>query len=42
MTLPALGGASAAFLKLSRTLFPVVRANGKTPPADQFLTLDEG
>jgi hypothetical protein len=24
------------------TLFPVVRANGKTPPADQFLTLDEG
>ena len=24
------------------TLFPVVRTNGKTPPADQFLTLDEG
>jgi hypothetical protein len=24
------------------TLFPVVRADGKTPPADQFLTLDEG
>ena len=24
------------------TLFPVVRANGKTPPADQFMTLDEG
>jgi hypothetical protein len=24
------------------TLFPVMRANGKTPPADQFLTLDEG
>lgn len=24
------------------TLFPVVRVNGKTPPADQFLTLDEG
>ncbi len=24
------------------TLFPVVRTVGKTPPADQFLTLDEG
>jgi len=24
------------------TLFPVVKVNGKTPPADQFLTLDEG
>jgi hypothetical protein len=24
------------------TLFPVVRVNGRTPPADQFLTLDEG
>src|SRR2546421_6026851 len=24
------------------TLFPVVRAGGKMPPADQFLTLDEG
>ena len=24
------------------TLFPVVRASGKMPPADQFLTLDEG
>jgi hypothetical protein len=24
------------------TRFPVVRVNGKTPPADQFLTLDEG
>jgi hypothetical protein len=24
------------------TLFPVVRVNGKTPPADQFMTLDEG
>ncbi len=24
------------------TLFPVVRVNGKTPSADQFLTLDEG
>jgi hypothetical protein len=24
------------------TLFPVVRADGKTSPADQFLTLDEG
>ncbi len=24
------------------TLFPVVRTSGKTPPADQFLTLDEG
>ncbi len=24
------------------TLFPVVRVNGKTLPADQFLTLDEG
>jgi hypothetical protein len=24
------------------TLFPVVRANGKTPPTDQFMTLDEG
>ena len=24
------------------TLFPVVRANGKMPPADQFITLDEG
>jgi hypothetical protein len=24
------------------TLFPVVRTNGKTPAADQFLTLDEG
>jgi hypothetical protein len=24
------------------TLFPVVRTNGKTLPADQFLTLDEG
>src|SRR5580704_1393676 len=24
------------------TLFPVVRVNGRTPPPDQFLTLDEG
>jgi hypothetical protein len=24
------------------TLFPVVRTSGRTPPADQFLTLDEG
>src|SRR5215471_6781172 len=24
------------------TLFPIVRTTGKTPPADQFLTLDEG
>jgi hypothetical protein len=24
------------------TLFPVVRTSGKTPPVDQFLTLDEG
>src|ERR1700730_10360561 len=24
------------------TLFPVVRVTGKMPPADQFLTLDEG
>jgi hypothetical protein len=24
------------------TLFPVVRVNSRTPPADQFLTLDEG
>jgi hypothetical protein len=24
------------------TLFPMVRINGRTPPADQFLTLDDG